>query len=68
MLCQLSDTSPWLSACLQVDTISTSQLLDGSWVHHAALLVMPGGADLPYCKHFNGRGNSIIKGKLAAPC
>jgi hypothetical protein len=47
---------------LQVDTISTSQLLDGSWVKHAALLVMPGGADLPYCKHLNGRGNSIIKG------
>lgn len=26
------------------------------------MLVMPGGADLPYCKRLNGRGNALIKG------
>ena len=23
---------------------------------------MPGGADLPYCTHLNGHGNSLIRG------
>lgn len=49
--------------CMQVDTLSTSELLEGRWIQHAAVLVMPGGADLPYCKHLNGKGNLIIKGK-----
>ena len=29
------------------------------------MLVMPGGADLPYCKHLNGRGNDLIRGARA---
>ena len=24
---------------------------------------MPGGADLPYCRRLNGKGNRIIKGE-----
>jgi hypothetical protein len=31
-----------------------------------ALLVMPGGADLPYCKHLNGAGNALIRGEASA--
>ncbi|KAF6259598.1 biotin-protein ligase [Scenedesmus sp. NREL 46B-D3] len=38
-----------------------AELLDGSWTSEAALLVMPGGADMPYCNRLNGRGNSLIK-------
>jgi biotin--protein ligase len=50
---------------VQVDTISTAELLDGNWTAQAAVLVMPGGADLPYCRSLNGRGNGIIKGESA---
>lgn len=57
-----SSTGPLCVDTFQVDTLSTKDLLDGSWTQQAALLVMPGGADLPYCKHLNGRGNRIIKG------
>jgi glutamine amidotransferase-like uncharacterized protein len=44
--------------------LTAAELLDGSWTSAAALLVMPGGADLPYCNRLNGRGNTIIKGTL----
>jgi biotin--protein ligase len=46
----------------QVSTLTAAELLDGSWASEAALLVMPGGADLPYCNRLNGRGNTIIQG------
>jgi hypothetical protein len=52
-----------LRGLTQVDTISTAELLEGSWTQDTVLLVMPGGADLPYCKQLNGRGNRIIKGR-----
>jgi glutamine amidotransferase-like uncharacterized protein len=26
------------------------------------MLVMPGGADLPYCRQLNGPGNDLIRG------
>lgn len=54
-----------MCAANQVDTLSAAELLDGGWTQQAALLVMPGGADLPYCRHLNGRGNAIIKGTEA---
>lgn len=50
----------------QVVTLDTGELLAGGWQPGCLLLVMPGGADLPYCKHLNGRGNMLIRG--AAPC
>ena len=52
---------PWL----QVLFIGTSELLAAEWTatdYRCALLCMPGGADLPYCRNLNGRGNQIIKG------
>lgn len=44
-----------------VAPLDTSSLLSGNWCHSALCLVMPGGADLPYCRLLNGHGNSIIK-------
>ena len=43
-----------------VDTLSTDQLLQGEWTKGCRMLVMPGGADLPYCRHLNGNGNRLI--------
>ncbi|KAL4440577.1 hypothetical protein ABPG75_003578 [Micractinium tetrahymenae] len=45
----------------KVDTLDAAQLLAGGWQPGCLLLVMPGGADLPYCKHLNGRGNQLIR-------
>lgn len=42
--------------------MDTEELLEGSWRGRCLMLVMPGGADLPYCKHLNGPGNSLIRG------
>ena len=61
-----------LSASLplaDVQTLSTSGLLEGSWMSSsnsssaaaAVALVMPGGADLPYCADLDGRGNELIR-------
>lgn len=36
-------------------------LRDEPWPEHTALLVFPGGADLPYCRELNGTTNSRIK-------
>lgn len=49
----------------QVCTLTAAELLDGAWTEQAVLLVMPGGADLPYCKHLNGLGNDLIKGRYS---
>ena len=47
----------------QVASLDTAELLAGGWQDGCLLLVMPGGADLPYCKHLNGRGNALIRGE-----
>ena len=44
-----------------VQQVDAATLLEGHWTEHALLLVMPGGADLPFCKHLNGEGNRIIR-------
>lgn len=46
---------------ITVIPLDTSSLLSGNWCPSALCLVMPGGADLPYCRLLNGHGNSIIK-------
>jgi hypothetical protein len=48
---------------MQVASLDTTELLEGGWREGCLLLVMPGGADLPYCKHLNGRGNCLIRGE-----
>ncbi|KAL4423157.1 hypothetical protein ABPG77_007810 [Micractinium sp. CCAP 211/92] len=50
-----------LRPSVKVATLDTAQLLAGGWQQGCLLLVMPGGADLPYCKHLNGRGNELLR-------
>lgn len=45
----------------QIRTLNAYDLIQGDWPHNASLLVMPGGADLPYVAKLNGEGNDIIK-------
>ena len=44
--------------------MSPQELLAGGWHNNSLALVMPGGADLPYCRKLNGKGNCIIRGVL----
>jgi biotin--protein ligase len=43
-----------------VATITPEEVVGGAWAATAALLVMPGGADLPYCSALGGAGNAAI--------
>jgi biotin--protein ligase len=45
----------------QIIHINAENLIHGSWQENAALLVIPGGADLSYAEKLNGRGNEVIK-------
>ncbi|KAI5292790.1 biotin holocarboxylase synthetase [Ascosphaera acerosa] len=49
-----------LSASYAVTTIGTTALLHEPWMSSCALLVIPGGADLPYCELLNGAGTRRI--------
>jgi biotin--protein ligase len=42
-------------------TVSADQILKEPWTATCALLVMPGGADMGYCRTLNGDGNRKIK-------
>ncbi|KAI7699705.1 hypothetical protein KC353_g16313, partial [Hortaea werneckii] len=42
-------------------TITADQLFKEPWTTSCALLVMPGGADMGYCRTLNGEGNRRIK-------
>lgn len=44
-----------------VRLIDSKTIAKRQWVKKAALLVIPGGADIPYTKKLNGIGNEIIK-------
>ncbi len=44
-----------------VKTINAEKVKKGVWTKNAFLFVMPGGADLPYVKKLNGKGNGVIK-------
>ncbi len=44
-----------------VKEINAEQMISGEWRKDAAAIIMPGGADLPYCKKLNGAGNAQIK-------
>ena len=48
--------SPYL-----IQEINATQIIGGEWKTNAAAFLMPGGADLPYCKKLNGLGNKQIK-------
>ncbi|GFR44822.1 hypothetical protein Agub_g6160 [Astrephomene gubernaculifera] len=46
--------------------LDTEELLEGRWRGSCLLLVMPGGADLPYCRRLNGRGNQLLRAYVEA--
>lgn len=49
---------------IQVSTISSKDILDNKLneeTQDLGVLIMPGGADLPYCKKLKGLGNDIIR-------
>ena len=56
----LSSTAQ-LSSNYTVRTTNSTELVGSKWKDSAALLVMPGGRDLPYCKELNGKGNEQIR-------
>lgn len=43
-----------------VVTVSENALLNDPWQYKTLMLVIPGGADLPYCDALNGEGNGKI--------
>lgn len=55
-------TPPACPACMQVAQMGPEELLAGDWRSSCLMLVMPGGADLPYCRQLNGLGNELIRG------
>ena len=44
-----------------VSVLNRSGAIDEDWRLDCLALVMPGGADIPYCNQLNGVGNKIIK-------
>lgn len=49
-----------LSPNYAVLNVDSSTILSEPWQEHTSLLVFPGGADLPFCREFNGKGNQLI--------
>lgn len=45
----------------KINFIDAKGILYKEWTKDAVLLIMPGGADIPYAKKLNGEGNNIIK-------
>lgn len=41
--------------------INHHEIIAGTWIEDAALLIMPGGADLGYVNKLNGAGNAAIR-------
>jgi biotin--protein ligase len=50
-----------LSPTYVVLPLSADALLKEPWQGTCAALIIPGGADLPYCRSLNGKGNQRIK-------
>jgi biotin--protein ligase len=46
---------------VQVETLGTEALLEGHWLQSCVVLIIPGGADLPYCRHLDGAGTRLIR-------
>lgn len=44
-----------------IHKIGFRELKGGAWTKDAALLVMPGGADIPYAKYLSGEGTTKIR-------
>jgi biotin--protein ligase len=46
----------------KIHKIGFRELKGGAWAQDAALLIMPGGADIPYAKYLSGEGTTKIRG------
>ncbi|MBX9585750.1 MAG: biofilm PGA synthesis protein PgaB [Gammaproteobacteria bacterium] len=44
-----------------IKKLKAQDVMRGDWRKNAALFIMPGGADLPYVKALNGKGNQQIR-------
>lgn len=44
----------------EIKTINANDIINTDWEENTALLVIPGGADIPYAKKLNGKGNQKI--------
>ena len=60
MLSAMDALKASLPGAATVTTLGPDDVLAGAWAESAALLVMPGGADLPYCRALAGPGNAAI--------
>ncbi|KAK6461339.1 biotin holocarboxylase synthetase [Scheffersomyces coipomensis] len=49
-----------LSPHYAVVSVGELSILNDPWIHKTAMLVIPGGADLPYCSVLNGEGTRKI--------
>lgn len=56
-----SAISPFLNRFYRLEYIFPEQLIHECWETQTALLIIPGGADIPYVKALNGIGNQKIK-------
>lgn len=50
-----------LAPTYEVKTLDAYSLKNINWQQNASLLIIPGGADLPYVQQLNGLGNAIIQ-------
>ncbi|MDQ2993416.1 MAG: BPL-N domain-containing protein [Pseudomonadota bacterium] len=57
----LHTTTALLGKQYHVTTLNADAVIHGNWRNHAALFIMPGGADIPYDKALHGQGNQHIK-------
>lgn len=48
-------------SCYKVAFLDEKEIANETWTKDAALLVMPGGADLPYVEKLQGKASQIIK-------
>lgn len=55
-----------LSPYYSVHNVDAEVIKNEPWTESTALLVMPGGADLPYCTDLNGIGNKVIRNWVRA--
>lgn len=50
-----------LSPYYAVSNVNADTILNEPWTQSTAMIVIPGGADVPYCRALDGKGNDIIK-------
>lgn len=61
-LCNLKNAVSWSNDRNYIlQEVNAENIIKGDWKSNAKCLIMPGGADLAYCKKLNGNGNQQIK-------